>query len=72
MVLTFYLFVLGRMACGILVPGPGIEPWSSTVKAPSLNHWVAKEFPILVFKLFRSRPNQEFKLPFDFNEVASL
>ena len=60
MVLTFYLFVLGCLACGILVLRSGIEPWSSTVKAPSLNHWVAKEFSILAFKLFRSRLNPYF------------
>ena len=32
------------MVCGILVPPPGIEPGSSAVKAPSPNHWMAKEF----------------------------
>ena len=33
------------MACGILVPEPGIEPGPTAVKAPSPNHWTAKEFP---------------------------
>ena len=33
------------MACGILVPWPGIEPMSSPVKARSPNHWTAREFP---------------------------
>ncbi|XP_054940556.1 nuclear factor 1 A-type isoform X11 [Physeter macrocephalus] len=32
-------------ACGILVPPPGIEPWPSSVKAQSPNHWTAREFP---------------------------
>ena len=32
------------MACGILVPQPGIK--SSAVKAPSLDHWTIKEFPV--------------------------
>ena len=36
---------LGRAACGILVPQPGIEPGPSAVKAPSPNHWTAREFP---------------------------
>ena len=34
------------MACGILVPRPGIEPRPSAVKAPSPNHWTAGEFPV--------------------------
>ena len=37
------------MACGILVPGPGIEPGPSTVRAPSPNHWTAREVPGLSF-----------------------
>ena len=34
------------MACGILVPQPGIEPSSPAVEAQSLNHWCAREVPI--------------------------
>ena len=37
------------MACGILVPRPGVEPKTSAVKAPSPNHWTAREFPITEF-----------------------
>ena len=33
------------MACGILVPWPGIEPGATAVKAPSPNHWTTREFP---------------------------
>ena len=29
------------MACGILVPQPGIEPMSAEVEVQSLNHWAA-------------------------------
>ena len=32
------------MACGILVPQPGIETAPSAVKALSPNHWTAREF----------------------------
>ena len=35
----------GLAACGILVPRPGIEPRPSAVKAHSINHWTAREFP---------------------------
>ena len=46
---SFSLFFFGprRMACGILVPQPGIEPGPSAVKAWSPNHWTTREFPIL-------------------------
>ena len=32
------------MACGVLVPQPGIEPGPPTVTVPSPNHWTAREF----------------------------
>ena len=45
--LFIYLFIwLHHMACGILVSQPGIEPVPSAVKAPSPNHWIAREFPL--------------------------
>ena len=31
-------------ACGIFVPQPGIKPGPMAVKAPSPNHWTAREF----------------------------
>ena len=37
-------------ACGILVSLPGIEPRPTAVKAPSPNHWTARDFPELGFK----------------------
>ena len=40
----FFFFWLCCMACGILVPQPGIKPRPTAVKALSLNHWTAKEF----------------------------
>ena len=37
------------MACGILVAPSGIEAMSPALEAQSLNHWIAKEDPILTF-----------------------
>ena len=34
------------MACGILVPRPGIEPVPPAVEAQSLNHLTSREAPI--------------------------
>ena len=31
------------MACGILVPRPGIEPVSPALEAQNLNHWTISE-----------------------------
>ena len=36
-------FWLCPRACGILVPGPGIEPLPPAVEAWSLNHWTTRE-----------------------------
>ena len=38
---------LHHVACGILVPQPGIEPVPLAMKAWSSNHWTAREFPSL-------------------------
>ena len=34
-----------HMACGILVPQPGIKPMSPSVEARILNHWTTREVP---------------------------
>ena len=47
--LVFVLLLLHGLACGILVPQPGIEPGPSTVEARSPTHWSAREFPYSVF-----------------------
>ena len=39
------LLPLGRLARGILVPQPGIEPVLPALAAPSLNHWTIREDP---------------------------
>ena len=36
-IITFFFF-FGQMACGTLVPQPGIEPMPTAVEAGSLNH----------------------------------
>ena len=44
---SFILFYFRpcHAACGILVPWAGITPRPPAVKARSLNHWTAREFP---------------------------
>ena len=37
-----------RVACGILVPSPGIEPGPPAVETWSPNHWTAREFPVIL------------------------
>ena len=42
------------LACGILVPQPGIEPMPPAVEAWSPNHWPIREFPehFVLYSLF--------------------
>ena len=40
-----FSFGLRHAAFGILVPGPGIKPVLSAVKAWIPNHWTARELP---------------------------
>ena len=44
-----FFFWPSRMACGILIHQPGIEPGPLAVRARSPNHGTAREFPILWF-----------------------
>ena len=37
------------MAYGILVPWPGFEPVYSALEVQSLNHWIIREFPKLIY-----------------------
>ena len=41
------LIAFGHVACGIFVPGPGIEHEPPAVEAQSLNHWTTRELQIL-------------------------
>ena len=48
-VLHFFFFLIfwpHQVACGILVPQPGIEPVPPAVEAQSLNHRTAREVPV--------------------------
>ena len=38
------------VACGILVPRPGVEPVPAAVEVRSLNHWTAREVPSPILK----------------------
>ena len=44
-----FFFRLCHMACGILVPQPGIEPTPPELEASSLNYWTAREVPLRYF-----------------------
>ena len=46
----FFFFLPHRAACGILVPGSGIE-LSLAVRAPSPNYWTSRELPGWAFKM---------------------
>ena len=48
------------MAYRILVPWPGIEPGPSAVKAPSPNHWTAREFPNNILFLKKSLKKKKY------------
>ena len=45
LLLFFVFFWPWHMACGILVPWPGIEPASPAVEAQTLNHWTTSKVP---------------------------
>ena len=42
---NFFVFWLCHVACGILVPPPGLKPEPPAVVVWSLNHWTAREVP---------------------------
>ena len=45
---VIYLFLLCCMACGILVPWPGIKPMPPTMEMWTLNFWIPREVPGLI------------------------
>ena len=47
-----------RVACGILIPRPGIKPITPAGEVQSLNHWTTREVPTSSF-LNALRPYQE-------------
>ena len=63
------------MACGILVPQPGIKARPTTVKAPSPNHWTSREFPFFSFLtatklMFSTSPNYHRGSQFKMRELG--
>ena len=46
----FWFF--GQEAPGILVPGPRIEPATTCIRRPCLNHWTTREVPSYIFLMF--------------------
>ena len=54
----------GCVACGILVPRPGIEPVLPAVEAQSPNHWTTREVPETHLYMKRAGPwlKQELKV----------
>ena len=40
------------MACGLLVPQPGIEPVFPALEVQNLNHWTTKEVPRYILNSF--------------------
>ena len=41
--LYLFIFTFWHVACGILVPWPGIEPMPPALGAQNLNHWTTRE-----------------------------
>ena len=47
----FFFFWPSLVACGILVPRPGIKPVPPAVEVWSLHHWTSREVPPCLFVL---------------------
>ena len=62
--LFFYFFKIWLccVACGILVPWPGIEPAPSAVKVRSPNHWTSREVPPVSSFTFHRNNSNSIKL----------
>ena len=62
------------MACGILVPEPGIEPESPAVEAQSLNDWTAREVPAILEFIFHVEEiiNKQINRQYNFKNVSLL
>ena len=58
-----FLFWLHCVACGILVPRPGIVPMPPAVEAQSPNHWTAREFPETQYFFLTNLPKLESYYP---------
>ena len=61
------------MACGILVPWPGIKPVPPALKAQSLDHWTTREAPeMCLVDLHLSLTNSLFCLGLSFKFLSSF
>ena len=60
-----FFFWTCPMACGILVPQPGIKPTPPVLKAQHLNHWTTREVQVslILIPLFSDKhlENQKIK-----------
>lgn len=63
-----FTFWLHHAACGLLAPGPGIESVPPTLEARGINHWTAREVPVVTS--FKSQENLH-KIPLR-NKLLSL
>ena len=53
LILFYYYFFWPRhVACGILVPRPGIESGPLAVKVPRPNHRTTREFPTIILNVY--------------------
>ena len=50
----FFFFFWPCVACGILVPRPGIKPIPPAVEVQSLNHWTTREVPLEAFSTLQA------------------
>ena len=71
LLLLFILFWLCPAACGIFVPQLGIKPTPLAVKALSLNHRTAREFPLLPFLVCLYLWKMHVKLLCENNQVTT-
>ena len=53
------------MACGVLVPQPGIKPTPPAVEVWSPNHWTTRQVPVCVIL-------DHYFSPFEFCMIAAL
>lgn len=56
-----FVFWSCHVACGILVTCPGLEIGPSPTKAPSPNHWSAREFPSQFYLWWWKTRNNQFQ-----------
>ena len=48
----FFFLALCAVACGILVPQPGIERMPPAVEVRNFNNWTLREVPLIINAVF--------------------